>query len=58
MPARRIGAAAPQGMRWVAAGELSDQALPSLMRKVIAHALGDRHLFPPRGKRGYRNDRS
>ena len=51
-------AAAPQGMRWVAAGELSDQALPSLMRKVIAHALGDSHRFPPRGKRGYRKDRS
>ena len=52
------GAAAPQEMRWVAAGELGDQALPSLMRKVIAHALGDGHLFPPRGKRGYRNERS
>jgi A/G-specific adenine glycosylase len=30
---------APDGMRWVALKNLSGEALPSLMRKVIAHAL-------------------
>lgn len=29
---------APDGARWVAAADLSDEALPSLMRKVAAHA--------------------
>jgi A/G-specific adenine glycosylase len=29
----------PAGMRWVALGALHDEALPSLMRKVVAHAL-------------------
>jgi A/G-specific adenine glycosylase len=32
-------AAAPAGTRWVAFDDLSGEALPSLMRKVIAHAL-------------------
>ena len=32
------GARAPRGMRWVARAELAQAALPSLMRKVIAHA--------------------
>jgi len=32
-------AAAPAAMRWVALKELSGEALPSLMRKVVAHAL-------------------
>jgi A/G-specific adenine glycosylase len=32
--------AAPAGMRWVAAGELAGEALPNVMRKVLAHALG------------------
>jgi A/G-specific adenine glycosylase len=36
LPAR---AAAPAGTRWVAFDVLSGEALPSLMRKVIAHAL-------------------
>ena len=31
---------APAGTRWVALGELGGEALPSLMRKVVAHALG------------------
>jgi A/G-specific adenine glycosylase len=35
---------APKGARWVALGDLAGEALPSLMRKVIAHALA-------RGKR-------
>jgi A/G-specific adenine glycosylase len=36
VPART---AAPKGMRWVEISGLSGEALPSLMRKVIAHAL-------------------
>jgi A/G-specific adenine glycosylase len=31
---------APQGMRWVPIATLRDEALPNLMRKVIAHGLG------------------
>jgi A/G-specific adenine glycosylase len=30
---------APKGTRWVARGELAGEALPSVMRKVVAHAL-------------------
>jgi A/G-specific adenine glycosylase len=33
-------AAAPEGMRWVPVSSLKDEALPNLMRKVIAHGLG------------------
>jgi A/G-specific adenine glycosylase len=33
------GTAAPKGTRWVALSELGGEALPSLMRKVVAHAL-------------------
>jgi A/G-specific adenine glycosylase len=36
-PAR---AAAPEGMRWVPIATLQHEALPNLMRKVIAHGLG------------------
>jgi A/G-specific adenine glycosylase len=36
-PAR---ARAPQGMRWVPIATLGDEALPNVMRKVIAHGLG------------------
>jgi A/G-specific adenine glycosylase len=32
------GAKAPDGMRWIAADEIAGAALPSLMRKVLAHA--------------------
>jgi A/G-specific adenine glycosylase len=32
---------APAGMRWVKLATLQDEALPNLMRKVIAHGLGD-----------------
>ncbi|MGI9381479.1 MAG: A/G-specific adenine glycosylase [Methyloligellaceae bacterium] len=32
--------AEPDRCRWVAKSKLSDEALPSLMRKVISHALG------------------
>jgi A/G-specific adenine glycosylase len=38
VPAR---AAAPEGMRWVPISTLRDEALPNLMRKVIAHGLRD-----------------
>ncbi len=33
-------ARAPAGMRWVAIATLADEALPNVMRKVIAHGLG------------------
>jgi A/G-specific adenine glycosylase len=32
---------APQGMRWVPIATLRDEALPNVMRKVIAHGLGE-----------------
>src|SRR4051812_2925489 len=32
---------APDGMRWVPIATLKDEALPNLMRKVIAHGLGE-----------------
>jgi A/G-specific adenine glycosylase len=32
--------AAPKGMRWVPVATLKDEALPNVMRKVIAHGLG------------------
>lgn len=35
------GARAPAGMRWVPVATLDDEALPNVMRKVIAHGLGD-----------------
>jgi A/G-specific adenine glycosylase len=31
-------AAAPDGMRWISAGDIASAALPSLMRKVLVHA--------------------
>jgi A/G-specific adenine glycosylase len=36
LPARTL---APVGTRWVAVSELGGEALPSIMRKVVAHAL-------------------
>jgi len=33
-------ARAPVGMRWVPISTLGDEALPNVMRKVIAHGLG------------------
>jgi A/G-specific adenine glycosylase len=33
--------AGPAGARWIALAQLPGEALPSLMRKVMAHALGD-----------------
>ena len=32
---------APQGMRWVPVATLKDEALPKVMRKAIAHGLGE-----------------
>ncbi|CAM5446286.1 Adenine DNA glycosylase OS=Afipia felis OX=1035 GN=mutY PE=3 SV=1 [Afipia felis] len=32
---------APEGMRWVDIATLDDEALPNVMRKVIAHGLGE-----------------
>ena len=32
---------APDGARWVTISELSGEALPSLMRKVVAHAFDE-----------------
>jgi A/G-specific adenine glycosylase len=39
----RVGARAraPEGMRWVSVATLKDEALPNLMRKVIAHGFGE-----------------
>src|SRR6195952_4762022 len=34
-------ARAPEGMRWVQVSTLQDEALPNVMRKVIAHGLED-----------------
>jgi A/G-specific adenine glycosylase len=34
-------ARAPEGMRWVPVATLRDEALPNVMRKVIAHGLGE-----------------
>jgi A/G-specific adenine glycosylase len=34
-------ARAPEGMRWVPIATLKDEALPNVMRKVIAHGLGE-----------------
>jgi A/G-specific adenine glycosylase len=31
--------APPKGMRWIALDKVADEALPNVMRKVIAHAL-------------------
>jgi A/G-specific adenine glycosylase len=32
---------APEGMRWVSIATLADEALPNVMRKAIAHGLGE-----------------
>jgi A/G-specific adenine glycosylase len=34
-------ARAPEGMRWLPISTLADEALPNVMRKVIAHGLGE-----------------
>jgi A/G-specific adenine glycosylase len=40
------GTAAPIGARWVPVSALADEALPNVMRKVVAHALGQEALGP------------
>jgi A/G-specific adenine glycosylase len=35
------GTRAPRGMRWATLGNIGGEALPNVMRKVLAHALGD-----------------
>ena len=42
------GARPPQAARWIAIQDLAAEALPSLMRKVLAHALGDEAGKPKR----------
>ena len=37
VPARTL---APEGMRWVPIATLAGEALPNVMRKVVAHGLG------------------
>lgn len=37
---------APPGARWLALADISGEALPSVMRKVVVHALGE--VFRPR----------
>jgi A/G-specific adenine glycosylase len=45
-------APAPAGVRWIAIAELGGEALPTLMRKVLAHALGERsEASPPPSRR-------
>jgi A/G-specific adenine glycosylase len=39
---------APKGLRWVPIATLKDEALPNLMRKVIAHGL--EHDPDPKGR--------
>jgi len=38
---------APAGMRWIAIADIAGEALPSLMRKVVAHALDERSETTP-----------
>jgi A/G-specific adenine glycosylase len=42
------GARGPDATRWVALAELPGEALPNVMRKVVAHALDPRHTRPPK----------
>jgi A/G-specific adenine glycosylase len=47
-----VTAVAPAGTRWIALADLAGEALPSLMRKVVAHALGDGMPAPGRSQNG------
>jgi A/G-specific adenine glycosylase len=38
-----VSTRAPKSARWVALADLAGEALPNLMRKVVAHALDERH---------------
>jgi A/G-specific adenine glycosylase len=46
------GTPAPAGMRWVARDALAGEALPSLMRKVVAHAVQSHTRHTRRRKHG------
>jgi A/G-specific adenine glycosylase len=49
--ARNVAAGGiPQGCAWYARAVLGDEALPSLMRKVLAHALIDDRAMPREGE--------
>jgi A/G-specific adenine glycosylase len=37
-----VSTRAPKDARWIALDDLAGEALPNLMRKVVAHALEDR----------------
>jgi A/G-specific adenine glycosylase len=37
-------AAAPDGAHWIACADIAGAALPSVMRKVLAHALGEKRV--------------
>jgi A/G-specific adenine glycosylase len=39
---------APGGMRWTARRDLHEEALPGVMKKVLAHALGDLPAVGPK----------
>jgi A/G-specific adenine glycosylase len=39
---------APEEMRWVARRDLADEALPGVMRKVLAHGLGELSPWKPK----------
>jgi A/G-specific adenine glycosylase len=41
------GTRAPAEHRWAALAVLADEALPNVMRKVVAHALGEKVKLPP-----------
>jgi A/G-specific adenine glycosylase len=40
--------AAPEGTRWTPLADLTGEALPNLMRKVVTHALRDDVMRPQR----------
>jgi A/G-specific adenine glycosylase len=42
---------APEGARWAKISELGGEALPSLMRKVVAHALDEAEITPRQFRR-------
>lgn len=46
------GTLAPEGARWVPLAQLGGEALPSLMRKVLAHALDRSDKVHPANRRG------
>jgi A/G-specific adenine glycosylase len=37
-----VSTRAPKDARWIALADLAGEALPNLMRKVVAHALDER----------------